>query len=344
MLESLRKQTESLELLYVGSDKGPESTYAQEWGIPFESIPVGKWRRYWDWKNLTDPIKVALGTVKSLWIIRQFKPDVVFSKGGFASVPILLAAWILRVPIVIHDSDAVPGLTTRLTARWASTICLGYEAAQTYLPKKTHNKIMVTGIPVRTELATADASKGRTLASFKKEKPIILIMGGSLGAANLNKAVKSSLPKLSKMAQILHITGRGKSIAEATSNYRPYEYVGSELPHFYAMADLVISRAGANSLAELETLGKPMILIPLGRDVSHGDQLVNAEVLRERGAAVVILDEELSGERLMEEIEKLMKSSTRLMEMGTCAKSDLHKNAAAMIAERLQKTLGVSGK
>ncbi len=337
MLENLRKQTESLELLYVGAHNGPEYTYAQEWGVPFESIPVGKWRRYWCWKNLTDPIKVAFGTLKSLWIVRRFKPDVVFSKGGFASVPVLLAARIFRVPIVIHDSDAVPGLTTRLTAGWAATICLGSASAQNYLPEKVHPKIMVTGIPIRLELARADAAKGRAITKFTAKKPIILIMGGSLGAANLNQAVKSALPQLSKTAQILHITGRGKSISKSTSNYRPYDYVGQELTHFYAMADLVVSRAGANSLAELETLGKPLILVPLGRDVSHGDQLVNAEVLRGRGGAVLIPDDELNGIRLMKEIEALMKSPTRLKEMGTLTKSDLHKNAAAIIAEILKK-------
>ena len=332
VLDALHKRGEHVEVLYVGSKKGPEQSYAREWGIPYKSIPVGKWRRYFDWKNLTDPLKVGAGVIKSLWIIQRFKPDVIFSKGGFVSVPVLLAGHVLRVPIIIHDSDAVPGLTTRLTARWATKICLGYEAAAVYLPQKVQSKIVVTGIPIRKELLKANAATGRKLAHFNAKKPIVLIMGGSLGAAIINEAVQKALPKLTKLAQIVHITGRGKSSLRARGNYQLYDYMGDELVGFYAMADVVVTRAGANSLAELETLGKPMILIPLGRNVSHGDQVVNAEVLRERGAAVVIPDQELNGARLAHEIEVLLKSPKRLKEMGACAQNDRHQKAAMEIA------------
>ena len=332
VLDALRKRGEQVEVLYVGSRNGPEQSYAREWGIPYKSIPVGKWRRYFDWKNLTDPLKVGAGVIKSLWIIQRFKPDVIFSKGGFVSVPILLAGHWLRVPIIIHDSDAVPGLTTRLTARWATKICLGYEAAAVYLPQKVQSKIVVTGIPIRKELLKANAATGRKLAHFNAKKPIVLIMGGSLGAASINRAVQASLPKLTRLAQILHVAGTGKATLRASSSYRPYEYVGSELVHFYAMADVVVMRAGANSLAELETLGKPMILIPLGQDVSHGDQMVNAELLRERGAAIVIQDHELTGAYLEKELTILLKSPQVLKKMSTRAQSDFHKKAAMEIA------------
>lgn len=335
VLDELRKREKRVEVLYVGSRNGPEATYAREWGIPFQSVPTGKWRRYFDGRNLTDPFKVGAGVLKSLFIVKKFKPDVLFSKGGFASVPVLLAGRLLRVPIVIHDSDALPGLTTRLAAPWADTICLGSEAAVNRLPKRVRKKIMVTGIPIRPEILTGSAKTGRTLADFTRGKPIVLVMGGSLGAEALNRAVVHALPKLTRVAQILHITGQGKSAHAATERYRPYEYVGPELPHFLAMADLVVSRAGANALAELETLGKPMILVPLAENTSHGDQVINAALLKERGAARVILNAELDGARLADEVADLLKSPDRLGEMAKRAKSEKHEKAAAKVAEIL---------
>ncbi|MDP2624672.1 MAG: UDP-N-acetylglucosamine--N-acetylmuramyl-(pentapeptide) pyrophosphoryl-undecaprenol N-acetylglucosamine transferase, partial [Candidatus Peregrinibacteria bacterium] len=330
VVKQLEKQDPSLEVLYVGSQNGPERKIVHDWGWHYTSIPVGKWRRYWDWRNLVDPFKVLFGILKSEWIIVQFRPDVIFSKGGFVSVPLILAGWLLRIPIVIHDSDAMPGLTTRIAARFAKTICLGYEEAKARLPKSSHKKVVVSGTPVREEMLRGNVERGRKLAGFKGGKPVVLVMGGSLGAKTVNEAIWEVLPGLLKVAQVIHLTGRGKALEtaenginktskgdlkgssrgglknylsrdlEGAKGYKMLEYVGKELADLYAMADLVVSRAGGNSLVELQALQKPMVLVPLGSPVSHGDQEANAIILEARGAALVIRNEDLTGEKLLE--------------------------------------------
>jgi UDP-N-acetylglucosamine--N-acetylmuramyl-(pentapeptide) pyrophosphoryl-undecaprenol N-acetylglucosamine transferase len=325
----------------VGSKNGPEKSLAREWGFDYSSIPVGKFRRYFDWRNFTDIFKVGFGVLKSLVVIKRFRPNVIFSKGGYVSVPVLLAGWVLRVPIVIHDSDAIPGLTTKIASRLARKICVGYESAGTYLSKSAQKKVEFTGIPVRPEIEEGDGASGCTLLEFKANQPIVLIMGGSLGAQNINNAVWESLTKLTKQAQILHITGRGKGKggAKDSARYKRFEYVGHELNHYYAMADLVVSRAGANSIAEFQTLGKPMILIPLGLHQSRGDQIVNAKTMEDKGAAVVIPDDELTGDRLVDAVKEIVRSSQMRNGMGKNSKSDLHKKAAQEIADILKKKL-----
>jgi len=325
---------ERLEVLYVGSRKGPERSYAQEWGLDYASIPVGKWRRYRDWRNLTDLVKVGLGVLKSLWVVARFRPEVIFSKGGYVSVPVLLAGWVLRVPIVIHDSDGIPGLTTRIAARLATVICLGEASAAARLPASAQSKVVVTGTPVRPEILKGSVKRGRELTGFEAGKPVVLVMGGSLGAARLNRAVQFALKKWGRMVNVVHLTGRGKKeAATRSSHYLPLEFVGEELADLYKLADVVVSRAGANSLAEIQSLGLPSILVPLGRGVSHGDQEVNALSMVARGGSVMIPDEELNGARLSKEVRTLMEAGPRKWSaMGKKAKTGLHKKAAGEIA------------
>ncbi|KKR24457.1 MAG: UDP-diphospho-muramoylpentapeptide beta-N- acetylglucosaminyltransferase [Candidatus Peregrinibacteria bacterium GW2011_GWE2_39_6] len=257
VVEALQKQIKHLSILYVGSKMGLEQKMVQNWGWPHKTIPVGKWRRYADWHNITDIFKVGAGILKSLWIIGQFRPQVIFSKGGYVSLPVMVAGWLFRVPLVIHDSDALPGMTTRLLARFAQRICLGYgEAASSFPAQKT----VVTGIPIRASLFTGSRQKGLKLAGFDAKKPLVLVMGGSLGAKRINEAVWGALPELLNVCQVVHITGKGKTAQfsefrdknaapKKRKGYRSFEYVEAELPDLYAAASLIVTRAGANSLA-----------------------------------------------------------------------------------------------
>lgn len=326
----------------MGSKNGPEKKLAKSWGIPYKSVPTGKLRRYFDLKNFTDMIRVPLGILKSIGIIAIFRPNVIFSKGGFASVPVILAAWILRKPVVIHDSDAIPGLTTKIASRFAKTICLGYVEAAEYFPKE---KVKVTGIPLRKEIFSGGKKEGLDLTGFSASKPIILIMGGSLGAKRINEAIEKSLPELTKIAQIIHITGKGKrkkfTAGEAKGHlgrYKTFDYVGDELRHLYAISDLVISRAGANSIAEIQALRKPSLLIPLGKPVSHGDQIANARVLESRGGCEVILDEDLTAKNLTTTIQRLLKDESTLKRMSRKAYHPFNPKAAEKIAALLLHT------
>ncbi|MFA6435951.1 MAG: UDP-N-acetylglucosamine--N-acetylmuramyl-(pentapeptide) pyrophosphoryl-undecaprenol N-acetylglucosamine transferase [Candidatus Gracilibacteria bacterium] len=318
--------------LYIGSKAGPEKALAEQWGIPYQAIATGKWRRYLDFENILlnvrDLVRIKIGVFQAIFAVRRFKPDVIFSKGGYVSVPVLIAGWLLRVPIVIHDSDAIPGMTTRIVARFATRICLGYkEAADYFKSEKIKAKIVVTGVPIREEILKGTRAQGLKKSGLKGAKPIVLIMGGSLGAEKINRAVREALPELLKKVEILHITGKGKmdslikpendkssrlnksrnevgdrentAKGAGKSGYCQIEYANEDLADFYAMSDLIVSRAGANSIAEIEALHKPCILIPLGGKVSHGDQAANAAIMKKQGQCRVIADEELSGEKLL---------------------------------------------
>ncbi len=323
----------------MGSKNSPEQSYAKQWGIPFKSVPTGKFRRYLSLANAKDAVKIPLGVFKAVMIIAIFRPDVVFSKGGFASVPVLMAARMLRKPIVIHDSDAKPGLTTKISQKFAKRILLGYSEAAEKFPKE---KVTITGIPIREEVYKGGIKEGLNLTGFTATKPVILIMGGSLGAAHINEAIKKSLPKILKFAQVIHITGKGKKIkhtpGEAKGHigkYKPFEYVDSELPHLYAISDLIIGRAGANSIAEIQALKKPSVLIPLGPPVSHGDQIANARVLEERGGCVIIPDQDLTASNLVEVIKNIISDPAKLKRMSRKAYHPFNHKAADRIAKIL---------
>ncbi len=323
----------------MGSSSGPERNYAKEWGIPFKSIPTGKLRRYFSLNNAIDAVKVPLGVLKSLRIIAFFRPDVIFSKGGYPAVPVMIAGRILRKPVIIHDSDAEPGLTTRIAKRFAKKILFGYPEAAKKFPKK---QSVVTGIPIRDEIFKGGIKQGLDLTGFTAAKPVILIMGGSLGAQSINKAIEQALPDLLKFTQIIHVTGRGKSLKHIPGRakghigkYKSFEYVDQELPHLYAISNLVIGRAGANSIAEIQALKKPSVLIPLGPPVSHGDQLANAKVLHDRGGCVVIQDRDLSPEKLTKTLKQILSDPRMQKRMSRKAYHPFNPKAAGRIAKIL---------
>ena len=292
------------DISYMGSYDGIEKKLITEFQIPYYGISSGKLRRYFDPKNFSDPFKVLKGYGEAVRIIRKLKPDVVFSKGGFVSVPVVLAAKRCKVPCIIHESDMTPGLANKLAIPAASKVCCNFPETLQYLPK---DKAVLSGSPIRQELLHGDALAARKFTGLTDDKPVILVMGGSLGAAAVNEAVRKILPTLLKDFHVIHLCGKGKLDASLSglSGYVQYEYVNEELKDLFALADIVISRAGANSICELLALHKPNLLIPLSAAASRGDQILNARSFEKQGFSLVLEEEAISNEVLLQTIHRL---------------------------------------
>ena len=280
------------EVSYVGSEKGMERELVEKAGIPYTGIATGKLRRYHDWKNFTDPFRVVKGLGQAHASLRKHRPDVVFSKGGFVSVPVVLAAASLKIPCILHESDLTPGLANKLCFRSADRICCNFPETLAYLPA---SKAVLTGTPIREELFHGDRTTGLEYCGFTDDRPVLLVMGGSLGAESVNLALRAHLPELLPHFQIVHLCGRGKvdDSLEDTPGYRQFAYVTTNLPHIMAAADVVVSRAGANAICELLALKKPHILVPLPTGGSRGAQLLNAASFERRGFSRVVRDEDM---------------------------------------------------
>ena len=292
------------EIAYIGSYNGIEKQLISDYGIPYTGIATGKFRRYFDLKNLTDPFRVGKGFTEAKKYLKQFKPDVVFSKGGFVSVPVVRAAASLGIPCIIHESDMTPGLANKLCFRVSEKICCNFPETVSMLPAA---KAVLTGTPIRAELFTGDASKGRKFCGFKDDKPVLMVTGGSLGAVAVNEAVREALPLLLEKYNVVHLCGKKKlddSFLDK-KGYKQFEYVKDEMKDLFAMADVVISRAGANAICELLALKKPNILIPLPSKSSRGDQLLNAKSFESAGYSVVIEQEKLNPQLLLKAVNKV---------------------------------------
>lgn len=292
------------DISYMGSYDGIEKKLITEFQIPYYGISSGKLRRYFDPKNFSDPFKVLKGYGEAVRIIKKLKPDVVFSKGGFVSVPVILAAKRCKVPCIIHESDMTPGLANKLAIPAASKVCCNFPETLQYLPK---DKAVLSGSPIRQELLHGDALAARKFTGLTDDKPVILVMGGSLGAAAVNEAVRKILPTLLKDFHVIHLCGKGKLDASLSglSGYVQYEYINEELKDLFALADIVISRAGANSICELLALHKPNLLIPLSAAASRGDQILNARSFEKQGFSLVLEEEAISNEVLLQTIHRL---------------------------------------
>lgn len=270
---------ESLELLYVGSKKGMEKKLVEEFEVDYQAVSCGKLRRYFSWQNFLDFLKVPVGIFGSLRILRKFKPQVLFSKGGYVSVPVVIAAWILRIPVIMHESDFSPGLANRICAKFARKICLSFEESKKFFKsKKFKNKLLVTGNPVRKSILNGNPKKAYELTKFNSQLPVLLIMGGSAGAREISELLEKIFDELVKKFQIIHLTGKGKTTSLEAENYKQFEYLNQELTDVYAITDLVLTRGGANSLAELAILEKKVIVFPLSLNTSRGDQIENARL------------------------------------------------------------------
>lgn len=302
LLPSLRQA--GYEIAYMGSYDGIEKKLISDFDIPYTGISTGKLRRYLDIRNFTDPFRVIKGFSEARKYLKEYRPDVVFSKGGFVSVPVVRAAAALDIPCIIHESDMTPGLANKLCFPVAEKICCNFPETLRMLPEK---KAVLTGSPIRAELAQGNKIAGLDLCGFTANKPVILVIGGSLGAANVNKAVRDALPQLLEDFQVVHLCGKDKidNLLLATPGYRQFEYVKAELKDLFAMADIVISRAGANSICELLALKKPNILIPLPSTSSRGDQLLNAASFEAQGFSIVINEDDLTTELLADKVHEL---------------------------------------
>ena len=288
---------------YVGSKSGLERALISDLEIEFHAIATGKLRRYLSLANLIDFCRIPVGILQAFFLIGKLHADVVFSKGGYVAVPVVAAAWLRRVPVVAHESDLTPGLATRLCLPLVATQCVNFE--ETVISTKS---VVVTGTPVRQELLSGEAERAREWLQLDSDLPVVLVVGGSLGAQKINEVVRDAIHDLTSKATIVHVCGAGnidESLLEVP-NYYPFEYIDREWGDVLAVADVVISRAGANSLYEILSLRIPNILIPLPLTASRGDQIENAELAESRGWSTVLPEEQLSPHLLVETLQKLL--------------------------------------
>lgn len=299
---------------YIGSYNGIEKGLIEALDVPYTGIDSGKLRRYFDIKNFSDPFRVVKGFAQAVGLMRKIKPDVVFSKGGFVSVPVVLAAKTCGIPAIIHESDITPGLANKIAIKGAKKVCCNFPETLKYLPS---DKAVLTGSPIRRELLSGNKDKAYKLCNFPSEKkPVLLIIGGSLGSKTINEAVRKVLPELLKDFHIIHLCGKGNldESLVGTVGYAQFEYANEELTDMLALADLAISRAGANSICELLALHKPNILIPLSAAASRGDQILNANSFEKQGFSYVIKEEDVTDEVLLSAVKEVYKNRQKYID------------------------------
>ena len=300
-----RLQADGWETHYIGTKDGIERGMMEDRpGIVYHMIAWGKLRRYFSWRNLSDPFRVIAGFFQSLGILGKVKPDIVFSKGGFVAVPVVAAAWLRGIPVLAHESDLAPGLAKRISAVFAKKVAATFPECAKALGKKGVH----TGTPMRKELFEGSREKGLAFAGFTGEKPVLLMMGGSQGAQAVNEALRAALPDVLPHMDVLHLCGKGKLQADlaGTKGYFQAEFVDKELSDVLAAADLVLSRAGATAISEFLALKKPMLLVPLPLGSSRGDQIVNADNFKQRGLALVLPQEQMTADSLKDALMELM--------------------------------------
>jgi UDP-N-acetylglucosamine--N-acetylmuramyl-(pentapeptide) pyrophosphoryl-undecaprenol N-acetylglucosamine transferase len=325
-------KNKEFDIFYIGSKKGIEQTLIKKLNIPYFSITVGKFHRYWTWKNLLTPFQLLIGIIQSFLICRKIKPDVIFSKGGFVALPVVIAGKLNGIPVVIHESDLTPGLANRLSFPFAKLVCITFPETVKYF--KNISKVLLTGMPIRDSLYYGDPKEGLILCSFTDEKPVLLIMAGGLGSTIINECIRRLVKLLTEKFQVIHICGKNKSDPsfEGIKDYKQFEYLEDEFANVIASADLVISRAGATSIYELLALNKPHILLPLSKRASRGDQIDNAKYFAQQGLSKVIYAEEFSDEKLL---KTLFESYENLDQLKRQLKYFEHLDSTQMITDML---------
>lgn len=321
------------EISYIGSYNGIEKKLIEALDIPYYGIATGKFRRYLDIKNLTDPFRVLKGMSQAKKLIKQLKPDVVFSKGGYVAVPVVRAAGKCHIPAIIHESDMTPGLANKLCSKYATKVCCNFPETVANIPNK---KGILTGSPIRDELLSGDKVAGLNLCGFNTSKPVLMVIGGSLGALHVNEAIRAILPDLLRKYQIIHVCGKGKvdQTFYSTTGYYQFEYVNKELKDLFAAADIVVSRAGANVICELLAMNKPNLLIPLPANASRGDQILNANSFKNQGYSAVLEEENMTNDTLMKAIDDLYENREQYIE--TMKNSNLN-DAINIIMDLIEK-------
>ncbi|MCH6269086.1 undecaprenyldiphospho-muramoylpentapeptide beta-N-acetylglucosaminyltransferase [Neobacillus citreus] len=299
------------DIKYIGSKKGIEKELIEKIEVPYYGISSGKLRRYIDFENVKDIFRVLRGCLEARRVLKKLKPDLVFSKGGFVSVPVIIAASSLKIPIFIHESDMTPGLANKISQRFANKIFTSFEETEKYFPK---GKVKAIGSPIRKEILEGSAEKGRRFLGFHSGRPILTIMGGSLGARKINEAVRGSLKELTAKYQIAHLCGKNNldPSLEGVPGYKQFEYVHEELSDILAATDLVITRGGSNAIFEFLALNIPMLIIPLGLQQSRGDQILNAKAFAQKGFSLTLEEEKLTSESLLKHLESLDQKSAEM--------------------------------
>jgi UDP-N-acetylglucosamine--N-acetylmuramyl-(pentapeptide) pyrophosphoryl-undecaprenol N-acetylglucosamine transferase len=307
-----RLKEEGFEIKYIGSNDGIEKEIITKNNIPFFGISCGKLRRYFDVKNFTDPFKIIKGIAEALVILSKEKPDVIFSKGGFVAVPVVIAASIKNIPVVAHESDMTPGLANKLSAPFCNKLCVTFRESLNYVKG---NKGVLTGSPIRKEILQGDKNKGKKICNFSDDKEILFIMGGSLGSKIINDEIRKNLDMLLKEFNVIHICGKGniEETLKDKSGYKQFEYVSEELADLMKAADYIISRAGANSIFEFLALKKPTLLIPLSKKASRGDQILNSKSFKKEGYSLMLEEEEITDGVLYNKILELKDKKEELI-------------------------------
>jgi len=300
LLPQLKK--EGYKIIYIGTKNGIERSLIEKEGIEYRYVSTGKLRRYMSKENFTDMFRVVKGVFEARSILKEIKPDIVFSKGGFVAVPVILGAKMNGIKVVCHESDMTPGLANKIAMPFSKVVCTTFPETAESIGKKGIN----TGTPIRKELFDGERKKGLEICGFDDKKPVIMVMGGSLGAQKINKAIRENIDEILEYYQLVHICGKGNADESINKKgYRQFEYVSDELKDIMAAADMVISRAGSNSISEFLALKKPVLLIPLSAKASRGDQILNAASFEKQGYALVLDEDKMNKDSLFEAIKEL---------------------------------------
>lgn len=316
LIPALRER--GYDIHYIGSYEGIEKKLIEEMGIPYHGISTGRFRRYFSTKNFSDPFHVMKGLSQAKQLMKELKPNVIFSKGGFVAVPVVLAAKSKKIPCIIHESDMTPGLANKIAIPNASKICCNFPETIDTLPA---GKAVVTGTPIRKELFSGNAAAAMTFCGFKEVRPTLLIIGGSSGSVHVNEAIWSCIDELVKKYNVIHLCGKGKmnDKYKDVPNYVQYEYIKQELANLLALADVVVSRAGANAICELLALRKPSVLIPLPLAASRGDQILNAQSFEKSGYAKLLMEEDITDASLLEAINEVYDNRDNYIKAMECS-------------------------
>lgn len=332
IIEQLKTLTDA-RIVWIGSSKPLERAAVESFGIEFFSIPSGKLRRSFSIKNAMDFFRVLSGFFAAKALLKKLKPLLLFSKGGYVSVPPCYAAASLGIPVFTHESDLSPGLATRLNAKKAQKVFLSWENSKRFFPESFENKILVSGNPIRESLKKGDAVAGRAWLGFDNSLPVILVLGGSQGAVQVNKLIEAVLPELKGKARIAHQYGDGNNAIAAQSEfYNGFSFVKNEIADLYAAADIIIGRSGAGTICEGAALAKPMIFIPLAGRGTRGDQVENAAFMEAANAAISLTGQNASKEGLLSALAELLDSATKRKAMGANAAGLVKADASFTIA------------
>ena len=322
---------------YIGRKKSIEERLAKEAGLPFYPISAGRLHRDFNLENWISPWMNLKGTAQAVHILRREKPAVVFCKGGFVSVPVAIAGQMTHTPVVLHESDMTPGLANRICMPFADKICVSFEETLQHVPKE---KAVYTGTPIRAELARGSRETGYAITGLRPGKPVVLVMGGSSGAGALNDVIGSAVSALTQRYEVVHLCGRQPAeTCKPRPGYCPLTYAGEELKHLYAMADLIVSRAGANALAEILLLQKPNVLIPLPKAVSRGDQILNAQSFENKGYSLVLPQEKLTKETLLTALETVRQGSEKYK---AAMRTSPGQSGTGAVVEAVERIMGSS--